>query len=247
MRTLAWMVILCAGCGDGTGGTDPDMSAAADLTVTGNSDLGNACSPTDPMTDQQDCTASTAVCSTSTVPVILPGGACRCLYKCDPAAPTTCPCSRRCLTLTAGDAGVIGGGCYPANGPAERCGANMAGMPFGKGTCAQNLSCAGRSNGPAFCLYQCNSTADCPRQTQCAPITNGMGMMIGLACQYLYGAAGKAPGEACQPTDACQENHVCDGTCKPQCDGPGATCASGTCTALTDQDKGNKVIAWICR
>jgi len=246
MRTLVMLCALLSACGDNPAPGGDDLSAAADLFMPGNLDLGTTCSPTDPMTDNQDCSAGTSVCPVGTIPVNLPAGGCRCLYKCDPGNQGGCPCSRRCVTLTAGDAGVIGGGCFVANGPAERCGADGTGTPFGTGACAQSLHCAGRTNGPAYCLYPCNSQADCPAQTQCGQLTNSGGMPIGLACQYVYGAAGKNPGDPCQPTDACQEGYLCDGTCKPQCNGPGGPCAGGTCTALSDTGQ-NKVSAWICK
>ena len=40
-------------------------------------------------------------------------------------------------------------------------------------------------------------------------------------------------GQACSDGDVCTRGLLCDGVCAQQCDGPGATCATGTCTRST--------------
>ena len=71
---------------------------------------------------------------------------------------------------------------------------------------------------------------------------------IGLTCQFISGAAGKAGGATCDPkVDNCMLGFICDGTCRTQCDGPGAPCGSGTCTPLTDALKGGRISAYICK
>jgi hypothetical protein len=247
-RLASLCLVLVAGCSDPDPGGNQDMSVPDGALGDGSMfdlSLSSACLPTDPMTDFTAC-PMTGACPAGQVAVNVGAGDCRCLYSCDPQNPKQCPCTRRCVTLVAGDAGVVGGGCFPANGPAERCGVDNMGMLFGRGTCAQTLTCAGPASGAAYCLYDCLVQSDCPAQTTCAPIRNQQGMQIGLACQFNSGAAGKPAGAACSATDACITGHVCDTTCKPQCDGPSATCASGTCQKLVDGTN-NKTIAWVCK
>jgi hypothetical protein len=194
------------------------------------------CNPTDPMNDGQPCgtgcpMGQTCVNSNS-------GPVCR--LDCDPNAQASCPCDRSCYGLTTPDGGVAGGACFPGNPAGERCNSN-----FGTGDCAQGRFCinsGGSMN--AYCAYDCKMNTDCPAQMFCAMINNSMGQLVGTACAYTYNSMGKAAGAACAATDSCVTGYLCDGTCKPQCDGPGGTCAAGTCTALTD---GAKTIGYVCK
>ncbi|MFI5288543.1 MAG: hypothetical protein ACHQ17_02790 [Polyangia bacterium] len=256
MRTLACLslAIFLGGCGSSNqttvdgGGRDSAVQvdgAVPDFAIVGDGSAPGACNPIDPKSDGQDC--SKAACPSGTIGVSL-GGGCTCLLSCTPGADTECPCDRRCITLTAGDMGVVGGACLVGNGAGERCGADASNMPFGHGLCAQNLTCAGDASGKAYCLWNCGAQADCPVQTSCFQITNQQQMVVGMACTYNAGASGVASGSACTPAgQACITDNLCDTTCKPQCDGPGATCASGTCTALTDAAKGQKLIGYVCK
>ena len=247
---LSLLVVLVAGCGDSAAPGSSDLSVSVDAEVM--LDLatvrrdGGTCNPVDPGGDGQDCGSG---CPAGTVGVNQPGGGCKCFLKCDPATPTDCSCDRRCVTLTRPDAGVVGGACFPANGPAQKCGADNNGMPlFGKGGCGQDLFCAGPTATSSYCLYECDDSTTCPSQTQCAPVYNSSMQQIGLTCQFISGSAGKAGGAACDPkVDNCMLGFICDGMCRTQCDGPGAACTSGTCTALTDPLKGGRISAYICK
>jgi len=255
MRNLAWLslAIFAFGCGSSEntsvdGGHDSAVQldgGARDFDTDGDGSAPGACNPIDPKTDGPDC--SKEACPSGTIGVGLNGG-CTCLLACTPGADTECPCDRRCITLTSGDMGVVGGACLAGNGAGERCGTDTSGMPFGHGLCAQNLTCAGDASGNAYCLWNCGGQSDCPVQTSCSPITNQNQMVVGMACTYNAGASGVASGSACDPAgQACITANLCDTTCKPQCDGPGASCASGTCTALTDAAKGGKLIGYVCK
>jgi hypothetical protein len=142
------------------------------------------------------------------------------------------------VTLFNVDGGATGeGACVPGTGAGVHC-AN---------DCSQGLTCASLDSGPKYCLYDCSASSDCPAQTSCIPIMNGSGTVIGMACDYGYGNAGKQPGAACSmQTDVCTTGYLCDGTCKPQCDGPGGTCTTGVCTKLVDPNK-SKTIGYICK
>jgi hypothetical protein len=250
MKTILGLVALSVtvvGCTEPNNGNGADLAVPADLAGV---DLTapSLCNPVDPMTDGQSC--ASAACPAGTIGVNQ-GGTCTCYTKCDPGQHQQCSCNRLCITLTSTnpDGGVIGGGCLPSNTPGERCGVDGNNMPlFNRGICAQNLTCAGPTMGKAYCLYNCGSIADCPAQTQCVQIMDNMGMVIGMACQYVSGAAGVAPGQACTvPGQPCITGHLCDGTCKLQCDGVGATCPGGTtCTKLTDAAS-TKTTGYVCK
>jgi hypothetical protein len=201
-----------------------------------------SCSPTDPKSDGQSCAA--AACPAGEVGVATANG-CTCYLSCDPQQQTTCPCDRLCFGLSAPDAGIVGGACIVENGVAERCGLDMTGKPYGNGNCAQTLICAGAMAGTSYCMYECpNGQSDCPAQTTCVPINSG-GMTVAQACADNNGPNGtKKLGDSCAATDICQTGLICDGTCKTRCDGPGAKCATGTCTAVND---GAKIIAYVCK
>jgi hypothetical protein len=240
---LSFLLVPVVGCGDGSAKPgDQDMAvhvvdAAVDF-ATSPGDLG-MCSNTDPGGDGQSCGAG---CPAGTTAVNQPSGGCTCLYKCDPATPTQCSCNRRCISLTRPDAGVVGGACFLGSGPAQKCGSNGAG-------CAQALFCAGPTDTTSYCLYECQDQSGCPAQTQCAPVYNSMMVQVGLTCQFISGSAGLDPGATCDRiTQNCKLGFICDGTCKPQCDGPGGTCTSGgTCTAVVDASKGNRISAYVCK
>jgi hypothetical protein len=67
-------------------------------------------------------------------------------------------------------------------------------------------------------------------------------------CAYVSGPNGnKDLGQACTPaSDVCKAGQLCDGMCRAQCDGPGAACATGTCTEVDDTASG-KVIGYVCK
>jgi hypothetical protein len=165
-----------------------------------------------------------------------------CYLACDPNDQATCPCDRYCGALVGPDGGAAGGACFPANTEGERCGTTFG---PGMGGCAQSLFCvsaAGTTN--AYCSPVCTQQSDCPAHTGCVAILNSMMMTIGMACAYDYGPNGLAEGSKCGATDSCISNTLCDGTCLPQCDGPGGTCASGTCTAVTE---GSATLGYVCK
>lgn len=260
MRTSTLLVlsaVLALGCDNGTSGTDGgadqgvhmDGALGQDLAVPGgDGGAPTACNPNDPNDDGSDCSTS-FTCPTGQSCVQVSGSTYQCFHACDPGKDTECACDRRCVTLTSGDAGVVGGACLKGNGAGERCGVDTSGMPFGHGACAQNLTCAGSSGGAAYCLYDCKGQTDCPFETTCAPITNQSGMTVGNACILDSTPGGIAAGMSCSPTsNACVTDYLCGGTtCDRLCDGPGGMCASGTCTALTDPNKNNEVVAYLCK
>jgi hypothetical protein len=233
-----------AGCGNDDaqhgGGGDmsvPDMTAR-DMTIP------TACSPTDPMSDGSPCSAG---CPAGTQGVNLPTGECKCLMDC--TADAECSCNRYCSTLSKPDAGVVGKACVPGNTPGERCGSNGSGMPYGLKSCGQLTVCVNADASKMFlyCNYKCESQADCPAQTTCQPLFDANNNPIGNVCAYNSGPNGnKDLGQACATGDVCKTGQLCDGTCLPQCDGPGATCATGTCTVLNDTASG-RTIGYVCK
>lgn len=233
--------LLFSACGDEGNNGVMDMSMTLpDGAVDAGADLASAsaCNPTDPMTDGQEC--DNTACPAGSIGVI-EGTSCKCRYACDPANQSVCPCNRRCVELFAGDAGSIGAGCLFGLGAGERCGAGV------EKPCAQRLTCAGPAAGTPNCLHECEGQTDCPQQTVCAEIRDQNMNVIGKACQYISGEFGQPAGANCQPTDACTTGHLCEGgTCKPQCDGPGATCAVGTCQAFVDTAT-NKTVGYVCK
>ncbi|HEX6835087.1 MAG TPA: hypothetical protein VF334_00865 [Polyangia bacterium] len=246
MRTISMLTALVAGlavagCGDDAqhGGAQdmsiPDMTAR-DLTIP------TACNPTDPMTDGSPCSAG---CPAGTVGVNL-GGTCKCFTKCtvDPE----CSCNRLCDPVTFSEGGMTAA-CLPGNDPGTRCGKDTGtGQTFGTGLCGQLTTCINADQAQMFryCSYKCSSQADCPAQTTCQPVMVG-GTTVGNACAYNSGPNGnKDLGQTCTSTDVCKSGQLCDGTCVPQCDGPGAACATGTCTVLDDTATG-KVIGYVCK
>jgi hypothetical protein len=250
--TCALVGLLClAGCGgdddnrsDAGGPADLAVGAIGDL-AGGTSDLllPTQCSPTDPMTDGTPCSAG---CPSNTFGVNL-GGACKCYYKCtvDPE----CSCNRLCDPLSLPDGGVIGSACLPGNDPGTRCGRDASGHPFGNVFCSQLSLCVNADPAGAYryCNYKCTAQTVCPAQTTCVPVTDAMGMPLGSVCAYTSGPNGtKNAGDACSGTDICKTGLLCDGVCRSQCDGPGAPCASGTCTRLDDPAT-SKVIGYVCK
>ncbi len=258
MRTptlLLAFTILAAGCGDNTTNNGGDGGGNHDLSMTlgdggGGNDLsmnlndgGSGVCSTTPMTGDQTIDCSTANCPTGQVGVNETTG-CKCFYQCNPNTPTQCSCDRLCVSLTSGDAGVVGGACLPGNTAGILCGAGGNGKP-----CAQGLTCAGAAGGKPYCLYDCGGQTDCPAQTQCTPISNGMGTVVGMACVFISNDTnGVANGMTCaQATDHCKAGFICGTTCDQQCDGAGAAgCTAGTCKVLNDTAKA-KVIAYTCQ
>lgn len=221
----------------------PDMTMRDLLSPT-------ACNPTDPMTDGSPCSAG---CGAGTIGVNLPSGSCKCLATCN--GDTDCSCNRFCDVLSKPDAGVVGKACVPGNTPGQRCGVDSStGAPFYNRFCGQLTTCVNADPSLMFryCSYKCSSQADCPAQTTCQPLyasTPDMGqVVIGNVCAYVSGANGnKDLGQACTPaSDVCKLGQLCDGMCRLQCDGPGATCATGTCTEVDDTASG-KIIGYVCK
>lgn len=248
MRTIGLIAIFWAsGCGDDNGGaTDGGRDLAMQL-ADGGSDQGAGVDQAAPMCSMTPQTGDGQACS----PASCPGGQnCvsfnaqpfTCYYACSPGNPGQCSCDRVCATLMNADGGVVGGGCVPGLGAGEKCG---QGIPK---PCAQRMFCAGPSGGTAYCLHQCESSVDCPLQTTCAILMSG-GVEVGKACQYVSAPAGIAAGGACAPGmgTPCITGHLCEsGTCKPRCDGPGATCTAGACTKVTDTASG-RTLGYVCK
>jgi hypothetical protein len=216
------------------GGSGPDMAKAVPK-----------CSATDNLGDGKPCGAN-AACPSGQTSVNVKG-ACVCYANCDIAHQAQCPCDRFCSLAGAivPDGGTLGGACLPGNGPGERCGTDPGGNPFGHGICQQGTGCfASDTMGQqSYCVYICfGQNSMCPQQTAC-DIMQGSMPFYGCDVQHLNG---KALGAACTiGTDNCALGGICDGTtCKPQCDGPNATCASGTCTAITD---GMRIVGYACK
>jgi hypothetical protein len=243
---LALALLALGGCGSdganhGGGGPDlavPDMAMPDLLTPT-------ACSATDPMSDGTACSGG---CPTGTVGVNLTSG-CKCFATC--TSNPECSCNRLCDTVTMPDAGVVGGACLPGNAPGQRCGRDpTSGSDFGNAFCGQLTACVNADAAKLFryCSYKCTTQSDCPAQTTCVPLMDAMGNPLGDVCSYNPGPNGnKSLGQACTPSDVCQSGLLCDGTCIPQCDGPGATCAAGgSCTRLDDPATG-KVVGYVCK
>ena len=234
-----------AGCGndDAQHGGGPDM-AVPDMTAR-DMVIPTACSPTDPMSDGTPCSAG---CPAGTSGVNLPTGECKCLTNC--TSDPECSCNRYCATLSKPDAGVVGQACVPGNSPGERCSRDAAGAPYYLAACGQLTVCVNADAAKMFryCNYKCTVQADCPAQTVCQALYDSMGNPIGNVCAYVSGPNGtKNLGDACAPaTDVCKTGLLCDGTCLPQCDGPGATCATGTCTLVNDAASG-KIIGYVCK
>lgn len=121
----------------------------------------------------------------------------------------------------------------------------MTSKPYGWGSCAQGLSCAGSGPGSRYCVYQCESSGDCPAQTACTAVVSGT-MIAGTVCWYNSQPEGLPAGTACGLTDLCISGTLCDGTCQGMCAGPGdPACGAGkTCTALAS---GMQTIGYVCR
>ncbi len=232
------------GCGNDAqhGGGVQDMSVpdmtARDLTIP------TACNPTDPMTDGAPCSAG---CPSGTIGVNL-NGTCSCYMTCtvDPE----CSCNRLCDSVSRPDAGTVDHACLPGNVPGERCSdAASANPTFQSSLCGQLTVCVNADAAKMFryCNYKCGSQADCPAQTTCQPLLDAQGNLIGNVCAYNSGPNGnKDLGQTCTSSDVCKSGQLCDGTCLPQCDGPGGSCATGTCTVLNDTASG-KVIGYVCK
>ncbi len=238
-----------AGCGsdDAMHGAVPDMAVPDLARATGDMTPPVACNPKDPMTDGTAC-PSTGPCPSGQTAVNF-GGSCKCFQTC--TTNPECSCNRLCDPLTLNDASA-GAACLPGNSPGERCGRNPNGTPaFGVPFCGQLTACVNADQAQMFryCSYRCTSQTDCPAQTTCKPyFTNGQ--PDGLVCAYNSGPNGnKNLGDACTAADVCKTGLLCAGTCLPQCDGPGATCASGTCTLVTDGGDmaSGKIIGYVCK
>jgi hypothetical protein len=246
---LTWLplaVFIVAGCGNNDaqhGGGSEDL-AVPHMAMPDLLPPPAVCNPNDPMTDGTPCSAG---CSTGTIGVNL-GGSCKCYLKCQ--TNPECSCNRLCDPLTLNDAGV-GSACLPGNLPGQRCGRDsVTGNPFGNVFCSQLGACVGAGTAATakYCIYKCTMNSQCPSQTSCQQYFDNMGVAIGIACAYDSGPNGnKDLGQTCTPpTDKCKSGQLCDGVCRPQCDGPGGTCASGTCTRLDDTAV-NKVIGYVCK
>jgi len=245
MRLAALVVaVAVAGCSnDGAqhgGARDLGVPVAPDLATPA------MCNPVDNMGDGTPCAAG---CAAGTLPVIV-AGTCKCWRTC--MVDTECACDRKCngVSSAGGDGGSAGKACLPGNAALTRCGLNPAGGIFGDGFCAQGFECVNADTAQQlrYCMYDCpNSNADCPAQTTCQALFDPKtGNVVGNVCALVSNDGGKAPGDACVVgVDKCRTGSLCDGVCRPQCDGPGGSCASGTCTALTDTAK-NKLVGYVC-
>jgi hypothetical protein len=239
MRATSWLLAMwcIVGCSSKKSPNDAgvDLGAIVDAAAPADFELPTACNPVDSHADGQVC-STTEACPAGTIAVTL-GGLCRCWQRC--TIDFECACDRVCDALTTSDGGAAGGACLPGNFSGWRCGQDSStGALFGFGVCAQGLTCIDADSTHRYCAYVCTSAADCPAQTMCDPLSDGTS-----ACAYAAGTA--AAGATCTAnSNDCVDGQLCDGTCKTQCDGPGATCASGTCTALTD---GNKFIGFVCK
>jgi hypothetical protein len=209
----------------------------ADLSGSMNNNPGPACMGA--ATDGQPCGTG---CGAGSICAGYTMAALGCYQVCNPAMPT-CSCGRRCTSIIQPGGGTANV-CLPANGPGEKCGNDAAGMPYGTGNCQQGLSCVGSSAGTRYCVGPCTTSQDCPAQTTCEAVVAGM-MVSGNVCWYNSQPTGKALGSACTLTDICITDSLCDGTCKPRCTGPGAQCATGTCTQLVDANQ--QLIGYVCK
>jgi hypothetical protein len=240
---VAGLAVIGCGSDDASHGGGMDLSVP-DMTMR---DLivPTACNPTDPMNDGSACSAG---CPANTIGVNLPSGECKCLSTCN--SDPECSCNRFCDVLSKPDAGVVGKACVPGNTPGERCSTSAAGAPYYNRFCGQLTTCVNADAARMFryCNYKCESQADCPAQTTCQPLLDSSGNAIGNVCAYVSGPNGnKDLGQACAPaSDVCKAGQLCDGMCRPQCDGPGAACATGTCTEADDPASG-KVIGYVCK
>jgi hypothetical protein len=235
------LFLLFMACGTNSGApavNDMAMSVLPDLAVSLDFTVPSMCAATDPMSDGQACGNA---CPAGTIAV---GSAadCKCWQVCDPETPVQCPCDRRCAPLTRGDMGVVGGACIVANGPGERCG-ESGGTGLNAEGCAQSMLCVNADDAGMFryCNLDCTNGEACPAQTTCTQLTG----VPAKACIYDTAPNGVAAGGACGAGMPCAENLLCEsGTCKPQCDRAGATCAAGTCTALTG---GAQTVGYVCK
>ena len=208
------------------------------------------CSMTDNLGDGMACTNGN-MCPTGQRAVLF-GGSCKCFTTCDTNNQATCPCDRFCDSLTVPDGGSAGGACLPANTPGERCFKNANGVPYGNGICQQGTACVRSDQAGTFryCMYLCpgGQNSSCPMQTQCEPLIDPVtGNHISDVCALQHAPTAKMLGDACSTaTDSCVLGALCDGTtCKTQCDGPMASCPSGTtCTAVTD---GSRTYGYVCK
>jgi hypothetical protein len=195
------------------------------------------------MSDGTPCASG---CPANTIGVNL-GGSCKCYTKC--TTNPECSCNRLCDPVTINDAGA-GAACLPGNSPGERCSRDPStGQGFYNIFCGQLTVCvnADAALKLRYCNYRCSAQADCPAQTTCTPLFDSMGNPDGMVCAYNSGPNGtKNLGDACTNSDVCKTGLLCAGTCVPQCDGPGATCATGSCTELDDPASG-KVIGYVCK
>jgi hypothetical protein len=244
MRASPWLLaMLCAtGCGNSSGSGNPqDAAVASDFDGTlmdlGAVDLAHdltpptACNPVDDHSDGQPCGMS--ACADGTVAVAI-GGVCRCYQRC--TLDVECACDRVCDALTTSDGGAGGSACLPGNGAGTRCGQDASGALIGNGLCAQGLTCLDSDATHRYCAYDCTTAGVCPAQTTCDPLSNGAS-----ACGLM--SAMLASDVACNGGD-CAVGLLCDGVCRTQCDGPGAACTSGTCSALAD---GTRIIGYVCK
>ena len=237
MRATSWLLAgLCVvGCSANTkhgGAGGADLSVIVDLAAPADLVIPAACNPIDDHSDGQTC-STTVACPSGTIAVAL-GGACRCYRRC--SLDVECPCDRLCDALTASDGGAAGGACLPGNAAGTRCGQDASGALIGNGLCAQGLACVDADSTHRYCAYLCTSATDCPAQTMCLPLSDQSS-----ACALVAGPT--AAGASCTDGSDCVDGQLCNLTCKTQCDGPGAACTTGSCTALLF---GNKVVGYIC-
>lgn len=239
---VAAAVVALSGCGASPGGRAPvDMARSS---VPGGPDMAipARCNPVDHIVDP----ACGDGCPAGTIGTVL-ASTCKCYPVC--TVDVQCPCDRTCDILRGKDGSVVGHACLPGNSAVTRCGQDpVTNAYFGSGFCAQGFSCiaAGDAMGPRYCMPVCQGAADCPAQTSCLPTFDTSGAQIGNVCAYDLAGAQTA-GQACDATSTCAAGLRCDGVCRPQCDGPGGVCASGSCGALVDAAHGGALIGYVCR
>jgi hypothetical protein len=250
-----------AGCKDNTmmNNPPPDMSMMMmqnkDMTMMmmnmGDMSMPAAMCQPDPMMDGMQCINNG--CPQGLIAVGDQNGTCHCWYTCTPDVPNSCPCGRNCNKLfmmtDAGNVPSPTGACLHANGAGERCGEDANKMPFHYGNCQDGTLCVNEDQAGmyAFCMYKCtNKPGDCPAETTCLGLQMG-----GSVCAIQSSDQTNLKlGDACTAQDVCPVNSLCDGTCKPGCNGPWdkTTCMNNTtCTAISDPKTNDKIAGYVCK
>ena len=130
----------------------------------------------------------------------------------------------------------------------QRCGSDAMGQPHGHGGCAQGTACVNEDSAGfyRYCVYECLGPGDCPAYSTCLELTDSAsGAVLGHACALDSSENGtKDVGQPCSAAQACRAGFLCDTICRPQCDGQGAVCSTGTCTSVIDA---GRVVRYVCK